>query len=152
MKTRWAVLAGIVLVALALVPLPAAAGDFGLRAGFSLDPDDFLIGVHYRTPPIAQYLYFVPSAEVGFGDITMVAFNGDLHYVFETESRLRPYVGAGMTINWFDFEGNSQTEVGGGILGGVMLGETSHGRLFFEVKLGLGDVPDAKFLVGWNIR
>jgi hypothetical protein len=154
MKTRWAVLAGIVLFALALAPHPAAAGDIGLRAGFSLDPDDFVIGGHYRSPPIAEYLYFVPSAEVGFGDVTMLAFNGDLHYLFETSSRLHPYVGAGMTINWFDTEGRSgsQTEVGGGILGGVMLGETSHGRLFFEVKLGLGDVPDAKFLVGWNIR
>ena len=154
MKTRWAVLAGIVLVAIALVPHPAAAGDIGLRAGFSLDPDDFVIGGHYRSPPIAEYLYFVPSAEVGFGDVTMLAFNGDLHYLFETSSRLRPYVGPGMTINWFDAEGpsNSETDVGGGILGGLMLGQTKHGRVFFEVKFGLGDVPDAKFLVGWNIR
>lgn len=150
MKTRWAVLAGIVLFALA--PLPAVAGDIGLRAGFSLTPDDFVIGGHYRTPPIADNLYFVPSAEVGFGDVTMFAFNGDLHYVIEVKSKLDPYIGAGMTINWFDFDGGSDTEVGGGILGGILLGETEHGRLFFEVKLGLGDVPDAKFLVGWNIR
>jgi len=152
MKTRWTVLAGIVLFALALVPLPAAAGDIGLRTGFSLSPDDFVIGGHYRTPPIAEYLYFVPSAEVGFGDVTMVAFNADLHYLFDVKSKLAPYVGAGMTINWFDSEGNSDTEVGGGIIGGLLLGETSHGRLFLEGKLGLGDVPDAKFLVGWNIR
>ena len=33
-----------------------------------------------------------------------------------------------------------------------MLGQTKNGRLFLEGKLGLGDVPDAKFLVGWNIR
>ena len=152
MKTRWTVLAGIVLFALALVPLPAAAGDIGLRTGFSLSPDDFVIGGHYRTPPIAEYLYFVPSAEVGFGDVTMVAFNADLHYLFDVKSKLAPYVGAGMTINWFDSEGNSDTEVGGGIIGGLLLGETSHGRPFLEGKLGLGDVPDAKFLVGWNIR
>lgn len=154
MKTRWSVLAGIALFALALVPLPAAAGDIGLRTGFSLNPDDFVIGAHYRTPPIAEDLYFVPSAEVGFGDLTMVAFNADLHYLFEVKSRLAPYVGAGMTLNWFDGKGgaDSQTEVGGGIIGGILLGQTKHGRMFFEVKLGLGDVPDAKFLVGWNIR
>jgi len=155
MKTRWAVLAGIALFAVALVPVPAAAsGDIGLRTGFSLSPDDFVIGGHYRTPPIADQLYFVPSAEVGFGDVTMVAFNADLHYVIDVKSKLDPYVGAGMTINWFDADGpgNSDTEVGGGIIGGLLLGETSHGRLFLEVKLGLGDVPDAKFLVGWNIR
>jgi hypothetical protein len=155
MKTRWAVLAGIALFALALIPLPAAAGDIGLRTGFSLSPDDFVIGGHYRTPPIADYLYFVPSAEVGFGDVTMVAFNADLHYLIEVKSKLAPYVGGGMTINWFDSgggPGSSDTEVGGGILGGLMLGKTEHGRLFLEVKLGLGDVPNAKFLVGWNIR
>ncbi len=150
MKTRWAVLAGIALLALA--PHPAAAGDIGLRTGFALNPDDFVIGAHYRTPPIADNLYFVPSAEVGFGDVTMLAFNADLHYVFEVKSRLAPYAGAGMTINWFDFAGGSSTEVGGGLIGGVLLGQTKHGRLFFELKLGLGDVPDAKFMVGWNIR
>jgi len=154
MKTRCAVLAGIALFALALIPPPATAGDIGLRTGFSLTPDDFVIGGHYRTPPVAEYLYFVPSAEVGFGDLTMVAFNADLHYLFEVKSRLAPYVGAGMTLNWFDAPAgaSSNTEVGGGILGGVMLGQTKHGRMFFELKLGLGDVPDAKFLVGWNIR
>lgn len=154
MKTRWAVLAGIVLFVLALVPLPAVAGDIGLRTGFALSPDDFVIGGHYRTPPIADYLYFVPSAEVGFGDATMVAFNADLHYLIQVKSRLAPYVGAGMTINWFDSNGpgNSDTTVGGGIIGGLLLGQTKSGRLFLEVKLGLGDVPDAKFLVGWNIR
>jgi hypothetical protein len=156
MKTRWTVLAGIALFALvlALAPLPAAAGDIGLRTGFALNPDDFVIGGHYRTPPIAEYLYFVPSAEVGFGDLTMVAFNADLHYLIDVKSKLAPYVGAGMTINWFDGENgaDSQTEVGGGIIGGLMLGQTKNGRLFLEAKLGLGDVPDAKFLVGWNIR
>jgi len=30
-------------------------------------------------------------------------------------------------------------------------GNTSHGRLFLEAKLGLG-MSGRKFLVGWNIR
>ena len=153
MKTRWAALAGIAFFALA--PLSAfAAGNVGLRTGFALNPDDFVVGVHYRTAPIAQDLYFVPSAEVGFGDVTMLAMNADLHYLFEVKSKLAPYVGAGMTINWFDGQNgaDSQTDVGGGIAGGIMLGQTKHGRLYFEAKLGLGDTPDAKFLVGWNIR
>jgi hypothetical protein len=153
MKMRWAVLAGIFFVAFTLAPQQAAAGNFGLRGGFSLSPDDFVIGAHYRTPPLAENLYFVPSGEVGFGDATMIAFNADLHYVFEVKSKLAPYAGAGMTINWFDTDaGGSETDVGGGILGGILLGQTKNGRMFFEVKLGLGDTPDAKFLVGWNIR
>ena len=152
MRMLLATLTGFAILAVAVQP--AAAGSAGLRAGFSLDPDDFLIGLHFRTDPLAKDLYFVPSVEAGFGDVTMIAGNADLHYVFETSSNLAPYAGGGLTVNWFDGEGNadSNTEVGGSVLGGIMLGKTKHGRLFLEVKLGLGDVPDAKFLVGWNIR
>ncbi len=131
---------------------PAAAANVGFRTGLSLDPDDFIAGIHFRTDPLAEQLYFVPSGEVGFGDVTMLAFNADLHYVFETHSKLSPYAGGGMTVNWFDTQGGSDTEVGGSVLGGLLLGQTSMGRMFFEMKLGLGDVPDAKLLVGWNLR
>lgn len=135
-----------------LVAGPAVAANIGFRTGLSLDPDDFVAGIHFRTDPLAEQLYFVPSLEVGFGDVTMFAFNADLHYVFETDSKLSPYAGGGMTVNWFDTEGNSDTEVGGSVLGGILIGRTSMGRMFFEMKLGLGDVPDAKLLVGWNLR
>lgn len=138
-----------------LIGLPASASadsTVGVRAGLSIDPDDFLIGIHFRTDPLAERLYFVPSIEAGFGDVTMIALNGDLHYVFETRSNLRPYAGGGITINWFDTDRDDDVEVGGGILGGLLLGDTSLGPMFFEIKLGLGDVPDAKFLVGWNLR
>jgi len=131
---------------------PAVAGNVGFRTGLSLDPDDFVAGIHFRTDPLAQNLHFVPSVEAGFGDVTMFAINGDLHFVFETSSKLAPYAGGGMTVNWFDTDGNNDTEVGGSILGGLLIGETSWGRMFFEMKLGLGDVPDAKLLVGWNLR
>ena len=36
----------------------------------------------------------------------------------------------------------------GSILGGIKLTP----KMFLEAKLGLGDVPDAKFMVGWNLR
>jgi hypothetical protein len=144
---------GLALVALACFSCPAAAdSNIGFRAGFSVNPDDFIAGVHFRTDALTEDLYFVPSLEVGFGDATMFAFNADLHYVFETSSKLHPYAGGGMTVNWFDEDGSSDTEVGGSFLGGVILGETKMGPMFFEAKLGLGDVPDAKFLVGWNLR
>lgn len=146
-------MSGLALVAFACVSNPAAAdSNIGFRTGFSIDPNDFIAGVHFRTDALAEDLYFVPSLEVGFGDDTMFAFNADLHYVFETNSKLHPYAGGGMTVNWFDNDGSGDTEVGGGILGGILLGETKMGPMFFEAKLGLGDVPNAKFLVGWNLR
>jgi len=113
-----------------------------------------MLGIHFRTAPIeGKELYIVPSVEVGFGDATMIALNGDLHWLFDLDSKVDPYVGGGITINWFDTDnGNSDTEVGGSVLGGLMLGNTSLGPMFAELKLGLGDVPDAKILVGWNLH
>ena len=144
-----------VLCLLLGVAFPAYADStIGFRAGMAIDPDEFVIGIHFRTDPISEKsLFIVPSFEVGFGDATMIAINGDIHWVFDIESKLDPYIGGGVTVNWFDTDnGNSDTEVGGSVLGGLMLGQTDLGRMFLELKLGLGDVPDAKILVGWNLH
>jgi hypothetical protein len=131
-----------------------ADSTIGFRAGMAIDPDEFVIGIHFRTDPISEKsLFIVPSFEAGFGDATMIAINGDIHWVFDLESKLDPYIGGGITVNWFDTDnGNSDTEVGGSVLGGLMLGQTDLGRMFLELKLGLGDVPDAKIMVGWNLH
>ena len=136
------------VIAVALVISAAAAPAFaglGFHAGMSIDPDDLLLGVRFKTHPIEENIYIVPSVEVGFGDITMIAGNLDGHYVFQTE-KYQPYVGAGITLNWFDFDGGSDTEFGGSILGGIQINT----KWFFEAKIGLGDVPDAKLVVGFE--
>ena len=141
----------LILSAVALFMLGMAAPAFagvGLRAGLSLDPDDFLIGLHFKTQAIDQNVRFVPSVEAGFGDVTMIAGNADLHYVFNSDSKLAPYAGGGLTLNWFDNDGGSETDFGGSILGGISLTP----KMFLEAKVGLGDVPDWKFIVGWNRR
>ena len=130
-----------------------ASSNIGFRGGLAVNPDEFLVGLHFRIDPIdGKQLFIVPSFEAGFGDATMLAFNGDLHYVFDLESKLDPYIGGGVTINWFDDNGASDTQVGGSILGGLLLGQTDMGRMFLEMKVGLGDVPDMKMMVGWNLR
>lgn len=126
---------------------PAFAG-VGLRTGLSLDPDDFLIGFHFRSSPLEESLFLVPSLEAGFGDLTMIAGNLDLHYRFKTQSELKPYAGGGLTLNWFDHSGGSDLEFGGSLLGGMQLTK----GIFLEGKIGLGDVPDWKFVVGWNVK
>jgi hypothetical protein len=118
----------------------------GFHAGASIEPDAFLVGLRFASHPIEEYFVIVPSVEVGFGDATMVAGNLDAHYRFKTSSKYAPYAGAGLTINWFDYDAGSDTEFGGSILGGIQLNE----KWFFETKIGLGDVPDWKFLVGFE--
>jgi len=132
---------------------PALANsNIGFRTGLALSPDMFIAGIHFRTNPLNENLYFVPSVEGGVGDATMVAGNADLQYQFKTKSKLRPYAGGGLTLNWFHDDGEDETDVGGSILGGISLGETSFGSMFLEGKLGLGNVPDVKIVVGWNLR
>ena len=133
----------VLTVALSLTAAPAFAGA-GLHGGMSLTPDNFLIGLHFESTPMAENLRLVPSVEAGFGDVTVVGGNLDLHYPLKTKSELAPYLGAGMTLNWFDHSSGSQTDFGGSVLGGISLNR----KLFLEAKLGLGDVPDWKFLVG----
>lgn len=144
---RLFVLAFVAVVLVATAVAPAFAG-VGVRAGLALDPDDFLIGLHWRSHPLGDSFYFVPSVEAGFGDATMIAGNADFHYVFKTSSKLAPYAGGGVTLNWFDFDGGSETDLGGSILGGIRLSP----KMFLEAKVGLGDVPDWKFVVGWNAK
>ena len=135
----------LALVVVAICASPALAG-VGLQAGLSLSPDDFIAGVHWKSSPLAEQLYLVPSVEAGFGDATMIAGNLDLHYQFKTKSKLAPYAGGGLTVNWFDFDEGSETDVGGSFLGGIALSP----KIYFETKVGLGDVPDWKFLLGWH--
>ena len=147
---RALVFVAILAVALAAFASPAMAkGTMGLRGGFSLDPDDFLIGLHFKSDPLGEDLYLVPSVEAGFGDITWIGGNVDLHYVFNTSSEKKPYIGGGGTLNWFDSDGgDDDLEFGGSVLGGLKLNQ----KLFLEAKIGLGDVPDWKFVVGMNMR
>lgn len=138
----------IVVVALFLASIGAspALANVGFHGGLSLSPDDFVGGIHWKARPVAESLVFVPSVEVGFGDATMIAGNADLHYIFKTHSKLAPYAGGGLTINWFDFDGGDETDFGGSFLGGISLSP----KIYFETKVGLGDVPDWKFLIGWR--
>jgi len=136
---------GAVAVVLMAIAGPAFAGA-GLHLGFTDNPDDFLVGFHFQSTPIADHLTLVPSVEGGFGDATMIAGNADLHYLFPTSSHARPYIGGGFTVNWFDLNPGSQTDVGGSILAGLQFNRS----YAVELKFGLGDVPDLKFAFLFN--
>ena len=131
---------GAVAVVLMAIAGPAFAGA-GLHLGFTSNPDDFLVGFHFESLPVADHVTLVPSVEAGFGDVTMMAGNADFHYVLPTRSTVRPYIGGGFTVNWFDLNPGSQTDVGGSVLGGLQLSR----RYALEMKIGLGNVPDLKF-------
>ena len=68
--------------------------------------------------------------------------NLDAHYVLKTSSKLKPYIGAGISAPWYDFDGGSEWEFGGAFIGGAHISP----NMAFEAKYGWGDVPDWKFV------
>jgi len=161
MLLRW-ILVGACLALLA--PLAHAqksvVGGYGPRIGFSSGPDQIVFGGQMIFGEIAPDITFDPSLEFGFGDdVTVIAFNLDGHYHFAIEgSRWRPYAGAGIAISFVSFDGGpgvgdeSDTDVGGALILGAGVPTAAGNRFFSELKLGLGDVPDLKIMVGWNFR
>lgn len=153
--TRIAFASLVALAGLAVAGSASAEGHFGLRGGFSSNPDQILVGVHYMSSPIAKQLYLVPSAEAGFGDnATTIAVNGDLQYQFTSSSSLRPYAGGGVSMYYIDVDNfGSDTNFGASVLGGIMF-QREHGwPLFLEGKLGLtNEVPDFKLVLGLMFR
>ena len=150
MKTHLRI-AALCCAALVLLPGAAAAQQAaGVRAGLSVDPDQFYFGGHFETGPLADRVHFRPNVELGVGnDLTTVAAN--LELVYKAPLRRHPwsvYGGGGPAINFYDFENDSETEGGFNILGGF---EHRDG-LFFEVKFGMIDSPDFKVGIGYSFR
>ena len=147
------VLVGLFLaVAWCLAPASASAQvDAGLRAGVSVDPDQFYVGGHLETGPLVERLVFRPNAEIGFGDdVTTVAINFEFAWKFPRQrAPWGFYAGGGPAINLYQFDGpGDETEAGFNLLAGL----ENRSGLFFEFKVGLADSPDFKFGVGFTFR
>jgi hypothetical protein len=136
-------------------------GGIGPRVGFSVDPDQLVLGGQAIIGEIAPKLTFDPSLEFGFGDnVTVVAVNFDLHYHFDVQGAAwRPYAGAGVGLDFqsvdngaFQNGNSSDTAIGGSLILGAGVPTQSGNRFFSELKLGLGDIPTLKVLVGWNFK
>ena len=149
--------AGLMLCILLSNPLAAAEPlpGWGFRTGATMDPDQFHVGVHLDLGQIADRLRFQPNMEVGFGDnLTVIAFNPELLYLFKLNTRWTPYFGGGPGINVYDWHndrpgtGESDTRVGFNFTGGIETRTSQNRRFFIELKAGTGDIPSAKMSFG----
>jgi len=130
---------------------------WGIRGGATFDPDQIHLGVHMNGGELFTDGWFIPNIEVGFGDdLTLIALNPELVYKFNRRSSADWgfYIGAGLGINFYtwdddEFGGDgSETELGVNCLGGMSRKLSAGNDLFFELKLGAADSPDAKVTVG----
>ena len=110
------------LFALIVSEAPAAAQGPGVRAGVSVDPDQFYFGGHYETGELIEYLHLRPNVELGLGDdVTTLSVNIEAIYKFPLRTRRDTtfYAGGGPAINFYDFDNGSDTQAGLNLLGGL---------------------------------
>ena len=131
-----------------LLAAPAAAQvTAGIRAGVSVDPDQFYFGGHVETRELVENVHFRPNVEVGVGnDVTTLALNFELAYKFPSRRGWRPYAIAGPALNIYDTDLDTRSR--GGFNFGI--GAEHRGGLFGELKFGTMDSPDFKFGFGFR--
>jgi len=153
---RGALLGAILLIsANALEAQTQVQAGPGVRAGVSVDPDQFYFGGHFAAGPLVDRLWFRPNLEIGIGDNrTIVAFNGEFAYWFPPfqRSQWSLYVGGGPALNLIHFDedqfGDRGTDAEGGF--NILIGVGHNEGLFAEVKVGALRSPDIKIGVGYS--
>lgn len=124
-------------------------GAFGVRGGFGLDPDQFVIGAQAALGKKLGVARVVPSVDVGLGSsITTISFNGDLHVRLNMEdTEFGLYLGAGPSVVYADIEaGSSGWDVGLTLLAGAHIPLRAL-PFNVETRFGVGDVPDFRGLI-----
>lgn len=145
---------------LAAAALPAAAQDigfntWGLRAGASDDPDQFVVGVQADFGEFIPNLRFQPNVELGLGDdTTVLSLTAPVHYRFPVEGSLILYGGGGLTLGFIDRdepragEEDSNFEISPMAAGGIAW-PVGQSELSLELNLIGGDFPNVKLMAGW---
>ncbi len=136
----------------------ATAGNLGIgpRLGYtsSGQVDQFHFGGHVELGNLTTNLHVIPSLEIGSGDGTLIALNGDLVYEF-TELASGPwgfYGGGGPVLSRFDSGRYDSTDFALNLVAGVTRSVRSDRQWFGELRLGLEDAPDLKLTVGLTFR
>ena len=145
----------LILASVFLIPGMAAAQGPGVRAGVSIDPDQFYFGAHYETDSLVDNVHFRPNVEAGFGnDLVLVGLNFEFAYKFPQRNGWRLYAGGGPAVNFYSFDRGPDRDRDSSSEAGLnfMLGVEHREGLFFEFKIGALDSPELKFGVGWTFR
>ncbi len=139
--------AGTLLASATLKDAAAGGRDaLGIRAGVSLDPDQFVLGGQAEFGPVVGPAYLVPSLDFGFGDASTVAIaNVDLRWYLLPlpETGVQFYGSAGPTLVL-----SPDTEFGFTLTAGMDVPMKGQRRYNLELRFGFGDAPDLKIMAG----
>ena len=139
---------------LALLGGTAAANElaFGPRVGYTHDTelDQFHFGAHMIVQHLTTNLHVIPSVELGVGDGTLLAVNGDLVYEFTelASGRWSFYAGGGPVLTYYTNSGFDSTDFALNLVAGSTFDVGATRELLGEVRLGLEDAPTLKLTLG----
>lgn len=154
MRIRSLTIAALVISTLTVISTCSAAASgtsIGVRAGYSFDPDQFVVGAQAIYGRILKIGRLGPSVDFGFGDkMTVVTFNLDGRLILTPpKASTSFYLGVGPTIAVFDpDQGDGDTEIGLTLASGIRMPLGSRHFYNLEGRLGIGDVPEVKILFG----
>lgn len=146
-----------VIVTLAIASTSSAADlGFGPRVGYTNfgSLDQIHLGGHVELVRFTPNLQLIPSLEVGSGDGTLIALNGDVVYEF-TELASGPwsfYGGGGPVLTRYDHGRFESTDFALNLVAGVTRSVRADRHWFGELRLGLEDAPDLKLTIGLTFR
>jgi hypothetical protein len=137
---------------------------WGVRGGFSLDPDQFVLGMHIMTGDLAKNLRLMPNADIGFGDnYTVFTLNPDVHYTIPLSNSGHLYVGGSVGLVYWrvddsygeDYPPGTTYDRDGTDLGvaGVAGYEfpVKGDPIFLDFRFGITDeYPDLKLQIGYT--
>ena len=94
---------------------PVGVHGIGPRLGFTINPDQFHVGIHLDLGDLTNNLMMQPNLEIGFGqNVTTVAPTFELDYRFPPRlGAWTPYLGGGVGPVFYSAKhGGSSSELG----------------------------------------
>jgi len=138
-----------------LPALPAAAQDlafrgWGLRAGVSDNPDQFVVGAQFNFGEVYRDVRFQPSVDLGFGDDRQILSAAlPVFYRYPASRALTLYGGGGLALGYIDSDHDGTDFDISPLLAGGLEWPVAPGRLSLELSVTGGNLPAAKLMVGW---
>ncbi|MEJ2109264.1 MAG: hypothetical protein P8Z37_04995 [Acidobacteriota bacterium] len=120
---------------------------FGLRAGGTINPEQFHFGAHVISAPLIENFTFRPNLEVGVSKFVVVAANFEFAYAIQVKNK--PFsIYAGLGPSLIVAADSNNADAGGGL--NVLFGMEHRNGFMGEMKVGAIDSPDLKFTVGYT--
>lgn len=126
--------------------------DFGPRLGYTHDSnlDQIHFGGQVAFRNLSSNLHVVPSLELGLGDGSLLALNGDVIWEFTelASGGWSYYAGGGPLLSRYKKDRHKSTDFALSLVAGFTRELQPDRAWFGEIRLGLEDAPVLKLTVG----